>query len=169
LTDTADVKTSIVTVPQNSMDADTASGVQQYLGGITINCQALVLDGKQAHWHVRGENFIAVHRLLDEVVQHAQAYADLAAERTVALGLPIDARVQTVAAKTTTPVMKPGFQHYDVMIQQVVAQVDATLKVVRDAVKGLEDIDPNSQDVATEIERGLTEDRWFLAAHLATS
>ena len=32
----------------------------------------------------------------------------------------------------------------------------------------LDDIDLSSQDVAIEIERGLTKDRWFLQAHIAS-
>ena len=155
-------------IDQTQASAADISGVAQYLSPVVLDLQALVIDGKQAHWHVRGENFIAVHKLLDQVVKHAQAFADLAAERTVALGLPVDARLTTVAAKNKLPEMKAGFQNYGPMIEQVVAQIDAALVTVRNAVDGLEEIDPNSQDVATEIERGLVEDRWFLSAHLAT-
>ena len=64
--------------------------------------------------------------------------------------------------------MKDGFQNYGPMIEQVVAQLDAAIAVVRAAVEGLDDIDLSSQDVVIGIERGLVEDRWFLAAHLAT-
>ena len=167
MTDTTHLRTDIVTVPQGSMDAETVSKVQQFLSPIVVNCQALVIDGKQAHWHVRGPNFIAVHKLLDKVVQHAQAFADLAAERVVALGLPVDARLTTIAEKSTLPEMPDGFHNYDVMISHVVAQLDATLKTVRAAVEGLDESDLSSQDVCIEIERGMVEDRWFLAAHLA--
>ena len=38
---------------------------------------------------------------------------------------------------------------------------------MRAAIEGLDDSDLSSQDVAIAIERGLVEDRWFLAAHLA--
>ena len=167
MTETAELRTEIHTVPQSSMDMETVNKVGQFLSPIVINCQALVIDGKQAHWHVRGVNFIAVHKLLDKVVLHAQAFADLAAERVVALGLPVDARVTTVAQKHTLPEMPDGFHNYDVMISQVVGQIDATLKTVREAIEGLDDSDLSSQDVCIEIERGLVEDRWFLAAHLA--
>ena len=153
---------------QTQASADDINGAQQFLAPMVWDLQALVIDGKQAHWHVRGENFIAVHKLLDKVVQHAQAFADLAAERIVALGLPVDARLDTVAAKNSLPKMKDGFQNYGPMIEQVVAQIDAAIATTRRAVEGLDDIDLNSQDVAIEIERGLVEDRWFLAAHLAT-
>lgn len=167
MTDTTDLRTEIQTVPQRSMDMDTVNKVAQFLSPIVLNCQALVIDGKQAHWHVRGVNFIAVHELLDTVVQHAQAFADQAAERVVALGLPVDARLATVAEKNTLPQMPDGFHNYDVMISHVVSQIDATLKTVREAIEGLDDSDLSSQDVAISIERGLVEDRWFLAAHLA--
>src|SRR5690606_27986413 len=130
--------------------------------------QALAVDGKQAHWHVRGDNFIGVHELLDDVVAHAQEFADLAAERVVALGLPIDARIQTVAAKTTTPKMDAGFQQSSDTIAAVIASIDAALVTVRTAIEELDEIDLTSQDVAIEIARGLEKDRWFLFAHIAS-
>lgn len=150
-----------------SVDTETASGVAQFLTPIVLDLEALAVNGKQAHWHVRGRNFIAVHELIDVVVDHAREFADLAAERVIALGLPLDARIETVAAKNTLPPMADGFQQSDDVIATLVASFDAALATVRKAVDGLESIDPNSQDVATEIERGLTKDRWFLVAHIA--
>lgn len=161
--------TDVKAVPQSSIDPDVTSGVAQFLAPVVIDLQALAIDGKQAHWHVRGANFQAVHELLDEVVAHAHGYADEAAERVVALGLPIDARIATIAAQTTTPALEAGFQQSDAVIAQVIAQIDATLKTVRTAIDELEELDPASQDVAIEIARGLEKDRWFLFAHLATS
>ena len=155
-------------IDQTQASADEVKGAQHYLAPIVWDLQALAISGKQAHWHVRGQNFIAVHELLDDVVDHAREFADLAAERTVALGLPIDARLQTIAAKSTLPPQQEGFQNYGPTIQQVVADIDAAVATVRAAIEGLEEIDPASQDVATEIERGLVKDRWFLSAHLAT-
>ncbi|NYF11078.1 starvation-inducible DNA-binding protein [Leifsonia sp. AK011] len=155
------------TVPQSTSDPDVTSGVAQFLGPVVTDLTALSIDGKQAHWHVRGANFQAVHELLDSVVDHARDYADTAAERVVALGLPIDARTQTVGSKATTPVMTAGFQQADAVITEVIAAIDATLVTVRTAVTELGELDPVSQDVAIEIARGLEKDRWFLFAHLA--
>jgi starvation-inducible DNA-binding protein len=159
--------TEVKAVPQTSGDPDVTSGVAQFLGPVVTDLTALSIDGKQAHWHVRGENFQAVHELLDLVVEHARDYADTAAERVVALGLPIDARTQTVGAKATTPTMTAGFQQADTMIAEVIAAIDATLVTVRTAVTELAELDPVSQDVAIEIARGLEKDRWFLFAHVA--
>ncbi len=130
--------TDVKAVPQTSIDPDVATGVAQFLAPVVIDLQALAVDGKQAHWHVRGANFQAVHELLDVVVDHAQDYADTAAERVVALGLPIDARIATVAAKTTTPALKEGFQQSDATIAQVIAvdRRDAEERAHRDRRAG---------------------------------
>ena len=159
--------TEVKAVPQTSADPDVTSGVAQFLGPVVTDLTALSIDGKQAHWHVRGANFQAVHELLDSVVDHARDYADTAAERVVALGLPLDARTQTVGSKATTPVVTAGFQQADNVIAEVIASIDATLVTVRTAVTELGELDPVSQDVAIEIARGLEKDRWFLFAHLA--
>jgi starvation-inducible DNA-binding protein len=146
---------------------DVAAGVAQFLTPVVIDLTALVVNGKQAHWHVRGANFIGVHELLDTIVAHAQEWADLAAERIVALGLPVDARLATVAAKTTMPELTAGFRPANESIAEVIAQIDAALASVNTAVKELDELDQTSQDVAIEIARGLDKDRWFLFAHIS--
>ncbi len=143
------------------------SGVAQYLTPVVQDLVALHVNGKQAHWHVRGQNFIGVHEFLDEVVAHAQDAADTVAERIVALGLPVDARIETVAKKTTTPALSDGFQKSDVTIREIVAQIDATSETVLEAVRGLEELDPVSQDIVIAVAQQLDKDRWFLFSHIA--
>lgn len=147
--------------------SELASGSAQFLAPVVLDLEALVVNGKQAHWNVRGSSFIGVHELLDDVVAHAQELADTAAERVVALGLPIDSRLSVVAEKNTLPALAPGFQDWPTTVAQVVAEIDAVLVTVRTAIKGLDEVDLSSQDVAIEIERGLTKDRWLLEAHIA--
>ena len=159
--------TEVQAISQASADPDVTSGVAQFLGPVVTDLTALSVDGKQAHWHVRGENFQAVHLLLDDIVDRVREYTDTAAERVVALGLPIDARIQSVGARATNPALSAGFQQSDVVIAEIIASIDATLVTVRTAVTELAELDPVSQDVAIEIARGLEKDRWFLFAHLA--
>jgi starvation-inducible DNA-binding protein len=156
-----------ITVSQSVSNPDVAAGVAQFLSPVVIDLTALVVNGKQAHWHVRGANFIGVHELLDVIVDHAQEWADLAAERIVALGLPVDARLATVAAKTTTTELTSGFRQSNETIAEVIGQIDAALVNVNAAVKELDELDQTSQDVAIEIARGLDKDRWFLFAHIS--
>jgi starvation-inducible DNA-binding protein len=159
--------TDTVTIPKSASNPDVAAGVAQFLTPVVIDLTALVVNGKQAHWHVRGANFIGVHELLDTIVDHAQEWADLAAERIVALGLPVDARLETVAAQTTSKPLTAGFQQSVTTIAEVIAQIDAALAGVNAAVKELDELDQTSQDIAIEIARGLDKDRWFLFAHIS--
>lgn len=156
-----------IAATQSVYNPDVAAGVAQFLSPVVIDLTAIVVNGKQAHWHVRGANFIGVHELLDTIVAHAQEWADLAAERVVALGLPVDARLGTVAAKTTTAELTAGFRPSDETIAEVIAQLDAALPGVNTAVRELAELDQTSQDVAIEIARGLDKDRWFLFAHIS--
>ncbi|WP_432479295.1 Dps family protein [Nocardioides sp. GXQ0305] len=159
--------TSTHTSPDLATTPEVAAGAAQFLSPVVLDLEALVVNGKQAHWHVRGGSFVGVHELLDDVVSHAQEYADTAAERVVALGLPVDSRLKTVAEKATLPELADGFHQWPDTVDAVVAQIDAALVTVRAAVAGLDDVDLSSQDVAIEIERGLVKDRWLLQAHVA--
>src|SRR4249920_3961719 len=41
---------------------------------------------KQAHWNVKGPDFIALHELFDKINEDVEEYVDLTAERVVQLG-----------------------------------------------------------------------------------
>lgn len=155
------------TVPATATDPTVAAGTAQFLTPVVLGLQALAVNGKQAHWNVRGSNFIAIHELLDSIVDHAQDAADSAAERIVALGLPIDARVVTVAAKTKATDVPAGFTQWVPLIQGVISDMDAVIADVQAAIDGLDEIDLTSQDVAIGIKETLEKDRWFLFAHIA--
>lgn len=161
------MSTHTTTPSDLSTTPEVAAGAAQFLTPVVIDLEALVVNGKQAHWHVRGGSFAGVHEQLDQVVEHAQEYADTAAERVVALGLPLDSRIATVAARNTLPEMPDGFHQWPETVAQVVTQLDAALVTVRAAIAGLDELDLSSQDVAIEIERGLVKDRWLLHAHVA--
>ncbi|QNA92590.1 MULTISPECIES: Dps family protein [unclassified Microbacterium] len=155
------------TVSTTAIDPTVAAGAAQFLSPVVLGLQALTINGKQAHWHVRGANFVGVHELLDTIVAHAGDFADTAAERIVALGLPIDARVSAVAEKSGATTVPAGFTQSDELIRAVIADIDAILTDVKAAVEGLDEVDLTSQDVAIEIQRGLEKDRWFLVSHIA--
>ena len=53
---------------EDTTDAMVAS---QLLAPMVLGLQALAVNGKQAHWNVRGENFVAIHQLFDTIVANA--------------------------------------------------------------------------------------------------
>lgn len=155
------------TVSTTASDPTVAAAAAQFLSPLVLGLQALTVNGKQAHWHVRGANFVGVHELLDTIVAHAGDFADTAAERIVALGLPIDARIGAVAEKAGATSVAAGFTQSDDVIRAVIADIDAILVNAQTAIDGLDEVDLTSQDVAIEIKRGLDKDRWFLVSHIA--
>ena len=159
--------TKTQTISMTAAGPEASAGTAQFLTPVVLGLQALAVNGKQAHWNVRGTNFIAIHELLDSVVANAQGFADLAAERIVALGLPIDARVATVADKSGATAVPAGFTPWQDVVAAVVTDMDAVIADVQAAIDGLDEIDLTSQDVAIAIKAGLEKDRWFLSAHLA--
>ncbi|MGO1769918.1 MAG: Dps family protein [Microbacterium sp.] len=155
------------TIATTASDPTVAAGSSQFLAPVVLGLQALTVNGKQAHWHVRGANFIGVHEFLDTLVDHAGEWADLAAERIIALGLPIDARAATIASKATATQVGAGFEKSDELIRQVVADIDVIIADLQAAIDGLDEVDLTSQDIAIGIKSGLEKDRWFLIAHIA--
>ena len=61
---------------------------------------------KQAHWNVKGDNFIALHELFDKVNEDVEDYVDLIAERSVQLGGTAEGTVRMVAKRSL--VTSPG-------------------------------------------------------------
>ncbi|GAA2991468.1 starvation-inducible DNA-binding protein [Microbacterium terrae] len=159
--------TKTKTTPQAATDPTLAAGSAQFLTPVVLGLQALAVNGKQAHWNVRGANFIAIHELLDGIVARAQAGADQAAERIVALGLPIDARLATVTAKVAATEVPAGFTQWDDIVRAIIADMDAVIADVSTAIDGLDEIDLTSQDIVIGIRESLEKDRWFLFAHIA--
>src|SRR5688572_27020864 len=78
----------------------------------------LHLQAKQAHWNVKGPQFIALHELFDQVASGAAVSVDLLAERAVQLGAAAEGTVQIVAQRSS---LKP----YPVEISDGPAHVEA--------------------------------------------
>ncbi len=53
-----------------------------------IDLRMQAKQAKQAHWNVKGASFIALHELFDKVVDGADEYVDLIAERITQSGYP---------------------------------------------------------------------------------
>ena len=99
------------TIATTASDPTAVVATAQFLTPVVLGLQGLTINAKQAHWHVRGSNFVGVHELLDTIAGNAGEFADAAAERIVALGLPLDARVsaETLIVARTDAVAVEGF------------------------------------------------------------
>src|SRR5438552_13334891 len=55
---------------------------------------------KQAHWNVKGPNFIALHELFDKINEEVEDYVDDIAERAVQLGGVAEGTARMVAKRS---------------------------------------------------------------------
>jgi starvation-inducible DNA-binding protein len=149
-------------VERGSVEAVVADHLQPLLTDLT----ALALNGKQAHWHVTGQQFLPVHEQLDAVVTDAREWADLVAERAVALGRPVDARPEAVTATRVQPV-PDGWLPADKAVVAVASAIEGIVERTRAGLARLGELDPVSQDLVIEILRGLEKHLWMLQAQAA--
>ena len=71
---------------KHGLDADTRQASVELLNARLADVIDLELQAKQAHWNVKGPNFIGLHELFDQVSAAAAKYKDEIAERAVMLG-----------------------------------------------------------------------------------
>jgi starvation-inducible DNA-binding protein len=124
-------------------------------------------QAKQAHWNVKGPNFIALHLLFDELHTAAIEWADLSAERLVALGGTADGRVQQVADKTQLEAypleLKDGSDH----VRQIAAALAKYGHQMLEAISESGDAgDAATSDLFTEISRAVDDYLWKVEAHI---
>lgn len=125
---------------------------------------------KQAHWNVRGSNFIAVHELFDRVASDVEDYSDLIAERARALGSTALGTVQTAASQSFLVPYALGVADTRDHLFAVAGALAAFEQSTRDAINETAAAgDQESADVFTEIGRGLSQQLWFVESHLPSN
>ena len=127
----------------------------------------LASQTKQAHWNVKGPQFIALHKLFDEVHAAVDEYVDLLAERVVQLGGIAEGTVRSVAERselTDYPrTIADGPEHVNALAGAL-AEFGARIRRAIDETDDLGDRD--SADICTEISRGIDKWLWFVEAHV---
>src|SRR5438067_13446091 len=82
------------------------------------DCIDLQTQTKQAHWNVKGPNFIALHELFDKVNEDVEEYVDEIAERAVQLGGVAEGTARKVAKRsllTEYPNTADGRSHVEAL------------------------------------------------------
>jgi starvation-inducible DNA-binding protein len=122
---------------------------------------------KQAHWNVKGMQFIALHEMFDGFATTLEGYVDMLAERVTTLGgvamgtariaaqtsaLP-EYDLDAVAGRDHVQALADRYGRYAASVRAAIAQSDALG-------------DADTADLYTEISRQIDKDLWFLEAHL---
>lgn len=122
---------------------------------------------KQAHWNVKGPDFISLHELFDEVYADVASYADLIAERAVQLGGVADGTARSVAKRSSLDEYAvkggKGRDHVDALSSALAAFGKLTRHAIGESSE-LDDAD--TTDIFTHVSRGTDKWLWFVEAHL---
>jgi starvation-inducible DNA-binding protein len=121
---------------------------------------------KQAHWNVRGGQFIGLHELFDGISAEVEDWSDLLAERAGALGSAAEGTIQIASERShLSPyplVLASGKAHIDALVEALAAFAGEARSTIDEvAAHG----DPVTSDVLTEIARAADQALWKLEAH----
>jgi starvation-inducible DNA-binding protein len=152
---------------KNDLPAEVRTRVAALLNQRLADCIDLQTQCKQAHWNVKGPEFIALHKLFDEINEEVEEYVDLLAERVVQLGGVAEGTARCAAERSTLgeyPLeIASGEEHVDALSTALAGfgkQVRKGIDVAQ------EQGDADSADILTEVSRGIDKWLWFVEAHL---
>ena len=150
---------------------DLAADIRSQVVDILSQSLATTLDlktqTKQAHWNVKGMDFLQLHELFDELASELEDYVDMVAERITALGSIAMGTARIAASDSILPEYP-----YDIVTgeEHVIALAErfaAYAAHVRTAIEQTGELgDADTSDLYTEISRTIDKRLWFLEAHL---
>jgi len=121
---------------------------------------------KQAHWNVKGPNFIGLHKLFDEIYEAVADYVDMLAERVVQLGGVAEGTIRVAAARSRLdeyPLAQAEGAAHIIAVSKGLATFGREVRLSIDEAAELEDA--GTADLFTEISRGIDKWLWFVEAH----
>lgn len=137
------------------------------LNQLLVNTLDFKLSAKQAHWNVKGANFIALHELFDKLSTEVDGYADMLAERVVQLGGSAQGTLQTVFSQTSLAAypldIHDGADHIRALTGSIAILADAHRQAINAATAAGDMV---TADILTEITRGLDKQHWFIRSHM---
>jgi starvation-inducible DNA-binding protein len=152
---------------RNDLPDNTRKAMIAVLNARLADTIDLRLAVKQAHWNVKGQSFIALHELFDQIQARVDTYADDIAERAVSLGGSAHGTAQIVVKDTQlkpypTEVM-PQKDHLEALADRL----SAYGKLAREAIDAADEAgDKDTADLFTGVSRQTDKDLWFIEAHL---
>jgi starvation-inducible DNA-binding protein len=152
---------------KNDIPAAKRAKVADILARLLVDAVDLKSQAKQAHWNVKGENFIALHELFDKVASEVDEAVDTIAERIVQLGGAAEGTVREAAKRSRLKEYPHGTadgqKHVDALSSAIAAFNSCARKNIDDtAALG----DAITADMLTGIVGGLDKQLWFVESHL---
>jgi starvation-inducible DNA-binding protein len=152
---------------RNDLESNSKKVAIELLNARVADAIDLALVTKQAHWNLKGPQFIAVHEMLDGFRDEIDEHVDTMAERVVQLGATALGTTQTTAKSTQLPPYPTDIyaihDHLAALIERYGMVANAVRKNIDDADEAG---DADTADIFTAFSRALDKQLWFLEAHV---
>jgi starvation-inducible DNA-binding protein len=126
----------------------------------------LALLTKQAHWNIKGPQFIALHEMIDSFRTEIDGHVDTMAERVVQLGGTALGTTQVVQKATSLPPYPTDIYQSKDHLAALIAHYGKAANLVRAAIDQADEAgDADTADIFTAYSRALDKSLWFLEAH----
>jgi starvation-inducible DNA-binding protein len=149
---------------RNSLPLEIRQNSITLLNQVLADLSDLYSQTKQAHWNIKGLNFIALHELFDTFAAAITEHIDTVAERATALGGIANGTVRMVSELSKLPEF-PSVYEGKAVVSALAEHYGLAGGIVRSAIDAAEG-DADTADVFTEVSRDLDKQLWFLEAHL---
>jgi len=152
---------------KNSLSEEIRAKAIELLNARLADCIDLQTQCKQAHWNVKGPNFIALHELFDKVNEDVEDYVDDIAERAVQLGGVAEGTARMAAKRSSLaeyPAKAADDRSHVEALSSALAVFGAAARKAIGEANDLGDLD--TADLCTEVSRGTDKWLWFVEAHL---
>lgn len=153
---------------RNDIDSNTKVLVRALLNARLADAIDLALSTKQAHWNLRGHQFIAVHEMFDGFRAEIDTHADTLAERVVQLGGTALGTAQIVVQASKLQAYPTDLVRVEDHMLALAGRFGDLANSTRSAIKTADELgDAGTADILTAFSRSLDKALWFLEAHEA--
>jgi len=122
---------------------------------------------KQAHWNLKGPQFIGIHMMLDTFRDQQDEYVDMMAERITQLGGTARGTVQEVGKDSQLPPYPTDIYQVSDHVHALIERYSVFANAVRSNIDEADEAgDADTADLLTEVSRGMDKQLWFLEAHV---
>jgi starvation-inducible DNA-binding protein len=145
----------------------TRMGICDELNMCLANMGDLSSHLKQGHWNIKGESFISIHKLLDEIYTGVIEYVDNLAERCIALGGSVRGTNRMSVSTSILLEMEIEIYKQEDVIRVVAASLSLCANILRSSIDKIDSSgDKVTSNILQDMVAGLDKWTWFINSHI---